>query len=44
VLAFDGTLGGYGGGLEIKRKLLRLEGARFAENRIASSQFEGFQN
>jgi len=31
VLASDGTLGGYGGGLEVKRKLLRLEGARFIE-------------
>jgi O-6-methylguanine DNA methyltransferase len=28
VLASDGTLGGYGGGLEIKETLLRLEGAR----------------
>ena len=27
VLASDGTLGGYGGGLEMKRKLLELEGA-----------------
>jgi O-6-methylguanine DNA methyltransferase len=27
VLASDGTLGGYGGGLEIKRALLELEGA-----------------
>ncbi len=27
VLASDGTLGGYGGGLEVKRKLLELEGA-----------------
>lgn len=31
VLASDGTLGGYGGGLEIKRKLLNLEGAAFRE-------------
>lgn len=27
VIASDGTLGGYGGGLEIKRALLELEGA-----------------
>ncbi len=27
VIASDGTLGGYGGGLEVKEKLLRLEGA-----------------
>lgn len=27
VLASDGTLGGYGGGLEMKRRLLKLEGA-----------------
>jgi len=26
VIASDGTLGGYGGGLEVKEKLLRLEG------------------
>ncbi len=28
VIASDGTLGGYGGGLRIKEELLRLEGAR----------------
>ena len=28
VIASDGTLGGYGGGLDIKKMLLRLEGAR----------------
>jgi methylated-DNA-[protein]-cysteine S-methyltransferase len=28
VIASDGTLGGYGGGLHIKEELLRLEGAR----------------
>lgn len=28
VIASDGTLGGYGGGLDIKRKLLKLEGAQ----------------
>lgn len=27
VLASDGTLGGYGGGLDVKQKLLELEGA-----------------
>jgi O-6-methylguanine DNA methyltransferase len=27
VIASDGTLGGYGGGLEVKERLLRLEGA-----------------
>jgi len=26
VIASDGTLGGFGGGLELKRHLLRLEG------------------
>jgi len=35
VLASDGTLGGYGGGLEVKRRLLQLEGASF-EEKIAS--------
>ena len=33
VIASDGTLCGYGGGLELKRKLLELEGAPLAENR-----------
>lgn len=33
VIASDGTLCGYGGGLDIKRKLLELEGVRLAENR-----------
>ncbi len=28
VIASDGTLGGYGGGLHVKEELLRLEGAR----------------
>jgi O-6-methylguanine DNA methyltransferase len=32
VIASDGTLGGYGGGLEVKEKLLRLEGAWPAES------------
>ena len=30
VIASDGTLGGYGGGLELKRRLLELEGARWS--------------
>jgi methylated-DNA-[protein]-cysteine S-methyltransferase len=30
VLASDGTLGGYGGGLEMKRSLLRIEGVELA--------------
>ena len=29
VIAYDGTLGGYGGGLEMKKYLLRLEGSLF---------------
>ena len=29
VIAADGTLGGYGGGLPLKAELLKLEGARF---------------
>ena len=32
VIAFDGTLCGYGGGLDVKRKLLELEGALLAES------------
>jgi O-6-methylguanine DNA methyltransferase len=32
VLAFDGTLGGYGGGLAMKKSLLALEGAAFREH------------
>jgi O-6-methylguanine DNA methyltransferase len=32
VVASDGTLGGFGGGRTIKRRLLELEGFRFAEN------------
>jgi O-6-methylguanine DNA methyltransferase len=31
VIASDGTLGGYGGGLETKRRLLELEGVKFEE-------------
>ena len=31
VIASDGTLGGYGGGLELKRRLLELEGARWTQ-------------
>jgi methylated-DNA-[protein]-cysteine S-methyltransferase len=33
VLASDGTLGGYGGGLEMKRHLLRIEGVQLAGGR-----------
>lgn len=33
VIASDGTLCGYGGGLDLKRKLLELEGAPVAGNR-----------
>ena len=33
VLASDGTLGGYGGGLEMKRALLRIEGANVRARR-----------
>jgi O-6-methylguanine DNA methyltransferase len=32
VIAADGSLCGYGGGLDIKRKLLDLEGAQYPEN------------
>ena len=32
VIASDGTLCGYGGGLDLKRKLLELEGVRLGEN------------
>src|SRR6185312_10612792 len=31
VVGADGTLTGYGGGLEIKQKLLQLEGAKLAQ-------------
>lgn len=37
VIASDGTLCGYGGGLEIKKKLLDLEGARIWEPTLALS-------
>jgi methylated-DNA-[protein]-cysteine S-methyltransferase len=33
VLASDGTLGGYGGGLDMKKKLLGIEGAAFRERK-----------
>jgi methylated-DNA-[protein]-cysteine S-methyltransferase len=33
VLASDGTLGGYGGGLQMKQTLLELEGATFRINK-----------
>jgi O-6-methylguanine DNA methyltransferase len=31
VITSDRKLGGYGGGLDVKEKLLRLEGARWRE-------------
>lgn len=37
VIASDGSLCGYGGGLEVKRHLLGLEGARLAEKAIIRS-------
>lgn len=37
VIASDGSLCGYGGGLQIKRKLLELEGARIFEPSLALS-------
>lgn len=33
VLASDGTLSGYGGGLDMKRELLRMEGAQVKESK-----------
>ena len=33
VLASDGTLGGYGGGLDMKRKLLSIEGVQLGGKR-----------
>jgi methylated-DNA-[protein]-cysteine S-methyltransferase len=33
VLASDGTLGGYGGGLDMKRALLQMEGAEVKESK-----------
>jgi len=33
VIASNGSLGGFSGGLELKKKLLALEGAHFKENR-----------
>ena len=38
VLARDGLLGGYGGGLAVKALLLRLEGAQFREEAVAAKQ------
>jgi methylated-DNA-[protein]-cysteine S-methyltransferase len=41
VLASDGTLGGYGGGLELKRKLLKLEGVSLPAERPLSFAVAG---
>jgi methylated-DNA-[protein]-cysteine S-methyltransferase len=41
VLASDGTLGGYGGGLELKRRLLQLEGVILHEQRSLSFAVAG---
>jgi len=38
VLASDGLLGGYGGGLAVKALLLRLEGAQFRQEASAAEQ------
>jgi O-6-methylguanine DNA methyltransferase len=40
VIASDGTLGGYGGGLPMKAALLDLEGARYKVRRTSASLFE----
>lgn len=37
VIAGDGGLGGFGGGLSVKEKLLALEGRQISSNRLASS-------
>ncbi len=41
VLASDGTLGGYGGGLDLKRRLLELEGISLREQRPLSFAVAG---
>jgi len=38
VIASDGTLGGYGGGLDLKRRLLELEGAKWASKTSEGAQ------
>lgn len=40
VVASDGTLGGYGGGLPMKAALLDLEGARYKVRRASAPLFE----
>lgn len=40
VIRSDGTLGGYGGGLEMKRKLLEMEGSAFRDaGHVATGNF-----
>jgi len=40
VIRSDGSLGGYGGGLEMKRRLLEMEGVEFRdENHVAEKYF-----
>jgi methylated-DNA-[protein]-cysteine S-methyltransferase len=40
VIRSDGTLGGYGGGLEMKRKLLEMEGVAFHDaDHVATGNF-----
>jgi len=40
VIAADGTLGGYGAGLELKERLLRLEGASFRSTPQSLARFQ----
>jgi O-6-methylguanine DNA methyltransferase len=40
VIAADGTLGGYGAGLELKERLLRLEGAAFRSTPRSLARFQ----
>ena len=44
VIASDGTLGGYGGGLELKRRLLELEGATWRPKESEATQQLTFQH
>jgi methylated-DNA-[protein]-cysteine S-methyltransferase len=39
VLASGGGIGGYGGGLSVKRYLLELEGATLSPRALAASQW-----
>jgi methylated-DNA-[protein]-cysteine S-methyltransferase len=43
VIASDGTLGGYAGGLEAKRYLLRLEGVRLPAEEVTQGELFGGQ-